>query len=98
MIWVFRYQGEEKTFAAAGSPSTSQPDSLYLASLVSRVLRRLPETELCRPTVDVASDPGSQDGEIFVLPQKVKFQAIPKALERLADGHVRGKIVARVQS
>jgi D-arabinose 1-dehydrogenase-like Zn-dependent alcohol dehydrogenase len=30
--------------------------------------------------------------------EQITLEAIPKALERLAEGHVRGKIVARVQS
>jgi NADPH2:quinone reductase len=30
--------------------------------------------------------------------EEITLEAIPKALERLAEGHVRGKIVARVQS
>jgi D-arabinose 1-dehydrogenase-like Zn-dependent alcohol dehydrogenase len=30
--------------------------------------------------------------------QQITLEAIPKALERLAEGQVRGKIVARVQS
>ena len=30
--------------------------------------------------------------------KQITLEAIPKALERLAEGHVRGKIVARVQS
>ena len=30
--------------------------------------------------------------------EQITLEAIPKALERLANGHVRGKIVARVQS
>ena len=29
---------------------------------------------------------------------QITLEAIPKALERLAEGHVRGKIVAKVQS
>jgi hypothetical protein len=30
--------------------------------------------------------------------EEITLEAIPKALERLAEGHVRGKIVARMQS
>ena len=30
--------------------------------------------------------------------EQITLEAIPKALERLAEGHVRGKIVARVES
>jgi NADPH:quinone reductase len=30
--------------------------------------------------------------------EQITLEAIPKALERLAEGHVRGKIVAGVQS
>jgi hypothetical protein len=30
--------------------------------------------------------------------EQITLEAIPKALERLAEGHVRGKIVAEVQS
>jgi NADPH:quinone reductase len=30
--------------------------------------------------------------------EQITLEAIPKALQRLAEGHVRGKIVARVQS
>jgi NADPH2:quinone reductase len=30
--------------------------------------------------------------------EQITLEAIPKALERLAEGHVRGKIVAKVQS
>ncbi|MEA3147972.1 MAG: hypothetical protein QOI53_3578 [Verrucomicrobiota bacterium] len=30
--------------------------------------------------------------------EQITLETIPKALERLVEGHVRGKIVARVQS
>jgi NADPH:quinone reductase len=30
--------------------------------------------------------------------EQITLEAIPKALERVAEGHVRGKIVAKVQS
>ncbi len=30
--------------------------------------------------------------------EQIALEAIPKALERMAEEHVRGKIVARVQS
>jgi NADPH-dependent curcumin reductase CurA len=36
--------------------------------------------------------------EVGKITPTVTLEAIPKALERLAGGHVRGKIVARVQS
>ncbi len=40
-----------------------------------------------------------QDGKITpTVAEQITLEAIPKALERLAEGHVRGKIVARVQS
>jgi NADPH2:quinone reductase len=40
-----------------------------------------------------------QDGKIRpTVAEQITLEAIPKALERLAGGHVRGKIVARVQS
>jgi Zinc-binding dehydrogenase len=40
-----------------------------------------------------------QDGKIRpTLAEQIALEAIAKALERLAKGHVRGKIVARVQS
>ncbi len=39
-----------------------------------------------------------QDGKIRpTVAEQITLEAIPKALERLAEGHVRGKIVARVQ-
>jgi D-arabinose 1-dehydrogenase-like Zn-dependent alcohol dehydrogenase len=40
-----------------------------------------------------------QDGKITpAVAEQITLEAIPKALERLAEGHVRSKIVARVQS
>jgi len=40
-----------------------------------------------------------QDGKITpIVTEQITLESIPKALERLAEGHVRGKIVARVQS
>jgi NADPH2:quinone reductase len=40
-----------------------------------------------------------QDGKIRpTVAEQITLEAIPKALERLAEGHVRGKIVARVQN
>ena len=40
-----------------------------------------------------------QVGEIRpTVAEQIKLEAIPKALERLAESHVRGKIVAKVQS
>ena len=40
-----------------------------------------------------------QDGKIRpTVAEQITLEAIPKAFERLAEGHVRGKTVARVQS
>jgi NADPH:quinone reductase-like Zn-dependent oxidoreductase len=40
-----------------------------------------------------------QDGKIRPsVAEQITLEAIPKALERLAEGHVPGKIVARVQN
>jgi NADPH2:quinone reductase len=40
-----------------------------------------------------------EDGKIRpTVTEQIALEAIPEALERLAEGHVRGKIVARVQS
>jgi NADPH:quinone reductase len=39
-----------------------------------------------------------QDGKIRpTVAEQITMEAIPKELERLAEGHVRGKIVARVR-
>ncbi len=38
-----------------------------------------------------------QDGKMVTVAEQITMEAIPKELERLAEGHVRGKIVARMQ-
>ena len=40
-----------------------------------------------------------QEGKVrSTMAEQITLEEIPDALERLAEGHVRGKIVARVQS
>ena len=67
--------------------------------MMTRLRAPLPLDYKLNQNADRVDDAGrGREDHTPTAAEQITLEAIPKALERLAEGHVRGKIVARVQS